>query len=595
MNWEAWFTLTVVVVVFIGLVRGRIGSDLILLGGLITLMVAAYVTGSNALPGPNEAIAGLGNSGLVTVAALFVVVAGLVQTGAMAIIVNPLIGHPKSVKSAQIRIMTPVVLLSSFLNNTPVVAMFMPIVDDVCKKARISPSKLFLPMAYAATFGGVCTLIGTSTNLIVNGMLRDSGEPMMKMFDLTWVGLPCAIGGIVFMIVMGRYLLPDRKPPIDTTEDPRNYTVEMTVLAGGALVGQTIERAGLRQLPQLYLVEIDRGGEILHAVGPRESLKAGDNLVFVGVVESIVDLQKIRGLAPATNQIFKLDSARSDRCLVEAVVSRRCPLIGKNIRDGKFRSVYDAAVIAVARGGKRIQGKIGDIELRMGDTLLLEAHPEFIRRQRNSVDFFLVSGVENSIPLRHERSWTAVGILVSMIVLVTLGILDMLTASMLAAAAMLVSGCCSGGEARRSIDWSLLLVIAASLGIGKSIEQSGLALEISSSIIQLAAGNPWLVLVAVYFLTLCFTEAITNNAAAVMMFPIAHQSAQALDVSFMPFAISIAIAASAGFATPIGYQTNLMVYGPGGYRFTDYLKIGIPLDLLFMVITVLLAPLVWPF
>ncbi len=595
MNWEAWFTLAVVFIVFLGLVRGRIGSDLILLGGLITLMVVAYVSGSDALPSPNDAIIGLGNSGLVTVAALFVVVAGLVQTGALAIIANPLIGRPASLKSAQIRIMTPVAVLSAFLNNTPVVAMFMPIVDDVCKKAHISPSKLFLPLAYAATFGGVCTIIGTSTNLIVNGMLRDSGAPMLKMFDLAWVGLPCAIGGLVYMLLLGRYLLPDRKPPIDTTDDPRNYTVEMTVLAGGTLVGQTIERAGLRQLPQLYLVEIDRGGEVLHAVGPRETLMAGDNLVFVGVVESIVDLQKIRGLAPATDQIFKLDSSRSDRCLVEAVVSRRCPLIGKNIRDGKFRSVYNAAVIAVARGGKRVPGKIGDIELRMGDTLLLEAHPEFIRRQRNSVDFFLVSGVENSIPLRHDRAWTAVGILVSMIALATAGVLDMLTASLAAAAGMLVTGCCNGAEARRSIDWSLLLVIAASLGIGKSIEQSGLALEISNSIIQLAEGHPWLVLVAVYFITTCFTEVITNNAAAVLMFPIAHQSAQALDVNFLPFAVAIAIAASASFATPIGYQTNLMVYGPGGYRFTDYLKIGIPLNLLFMLITVLLTPLIWPF
>ena len=595
MNWEAWFTLLVVCAVFVGLVRGRVGSDLVLLGGLITLMVVAFVSGSKALPGPNEAISGLGNSGLVTVAALFVVVAGLVQTGAMSVIANPLIGRPKSLKSAQIRIMAPVAALSAFLNNTPVVAMFMPVVDDLCKKVQISPSKMFLPLAYAATFGGVCTIIGTSTNLIVNGMLRDANVPMLNMFDLAWVGLPCAIAGIVYMLVLGRYLLPDRKPPIDTTDDPRNYTVEMTVLAGGALVGQTIERAGLRQLPQLYLGEIDRSGEVLHAVGPRESLMAGDNLVFVGVVESIVDLQKIRGLAPATDQIFKLDSARSDRCLVEAVVSRRCPLIGKSIREGKFRSIYDAAVIAVARGGKRVFGKIGDIELRMGDTLLLEAHPEFIRRQRNSVDFFLVSGVENSIPVRHERAWIAIGVLVAMVALATAGVLDMLTASLVAAAAMLASGCCSGVEARRSIVWSLFLVIAASLGIGKSIEQSGLALEISTSIIQLAAGNPLLVLLAVYLMTTVFTEVITNNAAAVMMFPIAHQAAQALDVNFMPFAVSIAIAASASFATPIGYQTNLMVYGPGGYRFTDYLKVGVPLNLLFMVGTVLLAPLIWPF
>ena len=595
MSWEAWFTLFVIFFVFVELVRGRVGADLILLGGMIVLIIAGVISGTQALPGPNDAISGLGNAGLVTVAALFVVVAGLVQTGAMSIISNSIIGRPTNLASAQIRIMAPVAIMSAFLNNTPVVAMFMPVVDDVCKKANISPSKLFLPLAYAATFGGVCTLIGTSTNLIVNGMLGDTGLPVMKMFDLAWVGVPCAIGGLIYMILIGNYLLPDRKPPIDTADDPRNYTVEMTVVVGGALVGQTIEKAGLRQLPQLYLVEIDRDGEVIHAVGPRETLVAGDNLVFVGVVESIVDLQKIRGLAPATDQIFKLDGARSERCLVEAVVSRRCPLIGKTIRDGKFRSVYDAAVIAVARGGKRVLGKIGDIELRMGDTLLMEAHPEFIRRQRNNVDFFLVSGVENSIPLRHERSYLAIAILIAMIVVATAGIFDMLTAALVAAACMILSGCCTGSEARRSIDWSLLLVIAASLGIGKSIEQSGLALEVANSILQLANKNPWLALLAVYFITTFFTEIITNNAAAIMVFPIAYQTSQILDVNFMPFVVAITIGASASFATPIGYQTNLMVYGPGGYRFTDYLKVGIPLNLLFMLITVLLTPLIWPF
>lgn len=595
MHWEAWFTLAVVAGVFAGLVRGRTGADLVLLSGLIVVVSVAAVTQSRLLPQARDAIAGLGNPGLVTIAALFVVVTGLVQTGALSIISRPLIGSPRTVAAARLRVMAPVALLSAFLNNTPVVAMFMPIVDDLSRRLRVSASRLYLPLAYAATFGGVCTLIGTSTNLVVNGMLRETGAGAIGMFDLAWIGLPCALAGFLYMMTIGSALLHDRKPPIDIGDDPRQYTVEMTVTPDGPLVGKTIEDAGLRQLPHLYLVEIVRDGEIMQAVGPRERLMAGDNLVFVGVVGSIVDLRKVRGLSPATDQVFKLESARHERCLVEAVVSRRCPLIGQTIRAGQFRSVYDAAVIALARSGRRVQGKIGDIVLRMGDTLLLEAHPEFIEQQRNSVDFFLVSGVANSTPTRHERRFVALAILAGMVAAAATGLLEMLPAALVAAALMVLTGCCTGAEARRSIDWSLLLVIAASLGIGLAIQQSGLATTLARLMIETVAGNPWLALATVYLMTTLFTEVITNNAAAVMLFPIAWQTAQSLEVEFMPFAIAIAVAASASFATPIGYQTNLMVYGPGGYRFSDYLRVGVPLNLIFMAISLIVIPRIWPF
>jgi len=530
------------------------------------------------------------------VAALFVVVAGLVQTGAMSMVTQPLLGHPKSIGIAQVRLLLPVAGLSAFLNNTPVVAMFMPVVDDLCKKAGISPSKLFLPLAYAATFGGVCTLIGTSTNLIVNGLLIKENEGVgMQMFDLAWVGVPCAVAGMVYLLTAGRWLLPDRQAVVSLAGDPRKYTVEMLVQAGGAIVGKSVEQAGLRQLPGLFLVEIDRDGEIMPAVAPTEKLVARDRLVFVGVVESVVDLTKIRGLVPATGQVFKLDSPRTERCLIEAVVSNRCPLIGKSIREAKFRSFYNAVVIAVGRGGHRIDEKIGDIVLQAGDTLLLEAHSEFAQLHRNSNDFFLVSDIEDSAPPRHERAWLALLILVAMIVAVTVGVMDMLTASLVAAACMMLVRCCTGGEARRSIDWSLLLVIAASLGMGRAIEMSGLAGQVAHGIIGLAGDQPWLVLLAVYAVTMLFTEMITNNAAAVLVFPVAKAAATALDVDFMPFVIAVTIAASCCFATPIGYQTNLMVFGPGGYRFTDYLRVGIPLNFIFMGIAVALIPSVFPF
>ena len=598
MIWEGWVTIAVVILFIIGLARNWGPPDLVSIACLALLVTIGSLTGSDHLPGAGEALAGMGNSGLITVGALFVVVAGLTQTGAMSLIVQPLLGRPRTALAAQIRLLLPVTTLSAFLNNTPVVAMFMPVVDEICKKTNISPSKLFMPMAFAATFGGVCTMIGTSTNLIVAGLIdkaKLADVPSVEMFDITWVGLPCAVASIVFILLFSRWLLPDRRPAISLTDDPRQYTVEMLVQPGGPLVGQSVEQAGLRHLPGLYLAEIDRQGIILPAVGPQERLQAGDRLVFVGIIESVVDLQKMRGLTPATDQTFKLDAPRTQRSLIEAVVSDRCPLIGKSIREGRFRSEYNAAVIAVARSGKRLDARIGDIVLQPGDTLLLEAHQGFVQQRRNSSHFFLVSGVENSAPPRHERAWLALAILAAMVVVAGFDWLDMLTAALVAGLLMILARCCTSAEARQSIDWSVLLVIGASLGIGQALDTSGAAQIVAGKLINLASGHPWMVLAMVYLVTMIFTELITNNAAAVLVFPIALAAARSLGVSFMPFAITIMIAASGGFATPIGYQTNLMVYGPGGYRFSDYVRIGVPLDLVFMAVTVSITPLIYPF
>ena len=598
MEWEGYLTIAVVGLFIIGLARNWAAPDLLSLSCLAILVTIGSLSGSRRLPGAAEALAGMSNSGLLTVGALFVVVAGLTQTGAMALIVQPLLGRPQTALAAQLRLLLPVTSLSAFLNNTPVVAMFMPVLNEICKKNNIGPSKLYLPLAYAATFGGICTLIGTSTNLIVGGLVAETNLPdltTIHMFDVTWVGLPCALVGVGYLLLFSRRLLPDRRPPISLTDDPRQYTVEMLVQPGGPLVGQSVEQAGLRHLPGLYLAEIDRQGTILPAVGPQERLQTGDRLVFVGIVESVVDLQRMRGLTPATDQTFKLDAPRAQRSLIEAVVSDRCPLIGKSIRAGRFRTEYNAAVIAVARSGKRLAARIGDIVLQPGDTLLLEAHQEFVEQRRNSSHFFLVSGVENSAPTRHERAWLALAILAAMVTAASLGWLNMLTAALLAALLMILCRCCTSGEARQSIDWSVLLVIGASLGIGQAMGTSGAAAVVADKFINLASGHPWLVLVMVYFVSMLFTELVTNNAAAVLVFPIALAAARTLEVSFMPFAIAIMIAASGGFSTPIGYQTNLMVFGPGGYKFSDYVRLGAPLDLLFMAVTVTITPWIYPF
>ena len=595
MGWEAWFLCVVVLGILALLVRESLPADVILAGALAFIVAIGELTGTDLLPSISQAVAGMGNTGLITVGILFVVVAGLVQTGAMELVSAPFIGHPRTARAALIRLLAPVTTLSAFLNNTPVVAMFMPIIEDICKRTGISPSRLYMPMAYAATFGGCCTLVGTSTNLIVQGLLVENGMRTLKMFDLAWVGVPCAVAGIAYFLLFGHWLIPDRRPAVTTHDDPREYTIEMTVLADGPLVGRNIEQAGLRHLPGLFLVRIERDGEEISPVSPRERLEGGDLLVFAGVLDSVVDLHKMRGLVRVPETSQPIDTPVTKRQLIEAVVSNRCPLVGTSIREGEFRSYYNAAVVAVARGGERLQGKIGDIVLQPGDTLLLETDEDFLLSQRNSSHFFLVSGVDNSQPVRRDRAWVALGLMVAMIAVATIGWLDLLTAAFLTAGAMLAFGCCSLTQARQSVDWSLLVVIAAALGLGRAIDMSGLADHIATEIISLASGHPWLVLIAVYFVASVFTELITNNAAAVLLFPIAVSAARSLSADPMPFVVAVAMGASAGFATPFGYQTNLMVYAPGGYRFTDYMRVGIPLDIIFLVVTCALAPYVFPF
>jgi len=583
----------VIVLMVLAMAR-NLSADLIMLGAVVLFFVAGLF--SDAFPDAGRLLSGLGNEAVVTVGVLYVVVAGLSRTGAMELVTRPLLGRPTSVRSAQVRLMLPVAGLSAFLNNTPIVAMYLPVVSDLAKRTGIAASKLFIPLSFATILGGTCTLIGTSTNMVVYGLyVAETGDRGgIGMFDLALVGVPCALVGIGFLLLTSRWLLPARKSSFGGSSDPREYTIEMVVEHESPLIGKTIEEAGLRGLPGLYLAEIERHGRILPAVASTERLWSDDHLVFVGVVDSMLDLQKVRGLRPATDQLFKIDAPRSERCLIEAVVSNKCPLVDQTIREGRFRSVYNAAVIAVAHHGERVKKKIGDIVLQPGDTLLLEAHPSFADQQRNSKDFFLVSKVEDSTPPGHERAWLALSILLLMVLAAGLEWLSLLQAGMLGAAAMVVTGCCNAAVARRSIDWEILLTIAAALGVGETMRTTGLARQVAEAAIGLTGSDPWLTLVALYATAMVLTEFLSNNATAAILYPIAMATTRALGLAPLPYLAAIMIGASCGFATPFGYQTNLMVFGPGGYRFTDFLRVGVLLDLLVMGVTVSVIPLVFP-
>lgn len=589
LGWDAWVTMGVVIVLLALLVFTRLSADFVFAGGLTVLLVGGVLDA-------NTALAGFSAPGMITVGVLYVVVAGLQETGGLAWISHHVLGFPKGARRAQLRMLIPVIPLSAFLNNTPVVAMFIPVVTEWCRRLRISPSRMLIPLSYASIFGGTCTLIGTSTNLVVNTMFQTRYQNAgLGMFEITKLGVPCAIVGVVYLILFSHRLLPGRKAMEEVFENPREYTLELEVSPRSQLAGNSIEKSGLRHLPGAYLAELIRDGQIVSAVSPSENLQEGDRLVFVGNIDSMRSLYSQQGLQPAPEQLFKLDTPRHQRCLVEAVVSHTCPLVGKTIREGRFRNVYNAVVIAVARNGERLHGKIGDVRIRAGDLLLIESHAGFIPRQKDSHDFYLVSGVENSTPRRFEKAPWAFAILGGMVLTAAMGWMSMLQAVLLAAGAMLILRCCTMTQARRSIEWNVLIVIGAALGLGAALEQTGAASAIAGLLLGVVKDQPHLALAMVYLVTTLFTEVITNNAAAVLVFPIAMSLAEGLGVSSMPFVTCIMVAASASFATPIGYQTNLMVYGPGGYRFSDYLRIGVPLNILFGAVTILLAPFIWPF
>ncbi|MCC9599139.1 SLC13 family permease [Stieleria sp. JC731] len=594
MEWPAVFSLLVAAGLLGSLALKIASTDILALSFLGLVVVVQDVTGTNGLPTPSEAVAGFGNKGLIAIGLLFAVVAGLEMTGATKLATGWYLDRAKSLRGAQVRILAPVAALSGFLNNTPVVAALIPIVDDTSKRLGVGSSRLLLPLSYAAIIGGMCTVMGTSTNLIVRDEFVVRGGDQITFFAPAVVGVPAAIAGVIYMVLFAERLLPDRKAAVSVGDDPKKYTVEMLVDASGPLVGKTIEEAGLRNLSGLYVAEIQRGDDVI-AAKPNERLRGDDALILVGALDSVVDLRKIRGLLTPDDQGRKLEVPAWRRTLVEAVVSSRCSLLGKTIREGRFRSNYNAAVVAVARGDRRLEGKIGDVRLETGDVLLLEASPSFIHRAKELRDFFLVSAVGDEAVRRHDRAWFAIVVMVVMVLAAASTFVSILTASLVAALAMIGFRCCTANEARRAVDWPILIVIGSTIGIGKSLETSGAAEIIARGVIGLAQGNDYATLALVYLMTMLCTELITNTAAALIMLSVALGAASTLGVNEMPFVIAVMIAASASFLTPFGYQTNLMVYTVGGYRVSDYLRFGFPLSLIVFGIAMVMIPWQFPF
>lgn len=589
MTWEAWFTLLVVGVTVAALVRDRVAPMIAILGADVALLVTGVIS-------TEQAFSGFSNPAPITVAALFVVAAAVEKTGALQPLIAATLGNGDGGRGRLLRLLAPTAAASAVLNNTPIVAMLTPQVSDWAAKRGHSASRYLMPISFATILGGVVTLIGTSTNLVVSGLMEQHGLPPIGMFELSRIGIPVAIAGVAILVLLAPLLLPERRPARRLIEDEaREYVVHQVVAPGGPMDGQTVESAGLRHLQGVFLVEIERSGETIAPAAPTTLLRGGDQLAFVGRVDLIRDLQMLRGLTPA-EQHHAAWLEGSEHTFFEVVVSGTSPLAGSSLKESNFRSRYQAAVLAMHRAGERVQGKLGEVRIRAGDTLLLVADAEFADRWRDRSDFLLVSHLGGSPPPSTRQAWFVGMVTFAIVAAAGLGLMPIVHAAILGAVALVFGKALTATEARRAVEMDTLIVIAAAFGIGAALEESGLASVLGNAIVEGFRGSgPLVVLIAVVIATVILTELITNNAAAVLMFPIAMAAASEIGVDPRPFGIALAVAASASFLTPIGYQTNTMVYGPGGYRFGDYFRLGLPLTVVVVVTITLFVPMFWPF
>jgi di/tricarboxylate transporter len=607
MSFHAWLTVFVIGGVVWGLIqKKKIGPDLIMTGGLVFLMLTQVIT-------LDEATAGFSGRPILMIAGLLVVASALQETGGIELIGKKLLGKPTSLASAQLRMMLPVAAMSAFMNTTPIVAMYLPMINRWSKKLRISPSKLFMPLSFAGILGGQGTMIGTGSNLIIMGLFIDwwqnpphwvqtidvsAPSGTIAMWGAAWIGVPVAILGIAFIIFTSKWLLPGR-PALETVElRKREYEIKMSIEKGASIVGKTIADAGLRSLHGLYLYAIVRDDNLIAGITPQVIIQQDDKLIFVGDVRSVVDLRKTRGLIPAVEELRDFEGRPFARKMLEAVVSGSSPLVGQTIRNSQFRTTYNAAILAVHRKGHHIEGKIGDIKLEPGDTLLLESGGDFLNTWKHSRHFYLVSELDDSRPTLHNKAWISIGLLALLIAMLTSGVVDKVAAIWLCGLLMVLLKCISGPVARKAINLQILVVIGSAMGIGKAVEKSGLAEVVSSGLLDFANNinlGDYGSLFLVFLMTSVAAQLMTNFGAAVIMFPIVISAAENLGLSPYPFVFTMMAAAGCNFMTPVTYQTNLMVYGPGGYKFTDFSKLGIPLTILVGIIATLIAPQVFPF
>ena len=584
-NLYAWITIVTVLGMFTTLLVTKLRTDLVFLAAIGIL----YVTG---VLDAKEAFSGFSSTSVVVIGVLFVVVAGLTHTGVLQWIVRNLLGQPSSYGKAIVRLMLPVAALSSFLSNTTVVAMFVGIVKMWSKKLGVSPSKLLIPLSYASGMGGVCTLIGTPPNLIISGLYTDKTGTVMNVLATTIPGLFCLFIGVLSIIAMRR-LLPDRKAPESAFETTSEYTVELLVPSDNQYIGETLKEAGLFHVNGGSLLEIYHYDDVPSPVSEDEFLMGGDRLVYAGQIDEILELKESHGLVSADHHVFSLNDVDRHRQLRMAYVTFGSSLIGRTIGSSSFEKDNNMTLVAVARRGKRIDQSPRQVKLQAGDTLLLDCPPHLNVNTDNislQLHFFDSDQVVNI----GSKTLISTALMVAMVALSALNVMPLLQCAFIAAAAMLLLKCCSPDQAMKSINWEILMVFAGSVVLGLAIQKTGIAERMAMGILDVCGTNPIVVMTAICFVGTFITEFISNTAAGAMFFPIMYESAEKLGYEPYPFLIALMVSVSSSFATPIGSPTHMLVYGPGGYRFSDFMRIGLLMNLIILAANILIVNIIYP-
>ena len=584
-NLYAWITIATVLSMFTVLLLTKLRADLVFLGAIAILFVTGVLNAK-------EAFSGFSSTSVVIIGVLFVVVAGLTHTGVLQWIVKHLLGQPESYSKAVIRLMLPVAGLSSFLSNTTVVALFVGIVKMWSKKLGVSPSKLLIPLSYASGMGGVCTLIGTPPNLIISGLYAENTGVAMNVLTTTIPGLFCLFIGVLSIIAM-RNLLPDRKAPESAFESTSEYTVELLVPSDNPNIGMTINEADLNNVRGGNLIEVVHFDEFVSPAGGDEILMGGDRLIYSGQIDEILELKKTHGLVNADHYVFTLSEIDKNRQLRTAYVTFASSLIGKAIGNTNFEKDYGLVLVAVARSGKRIEQSPREVVIQAGDTLLLDCPPK-LKIDTSSLASKLHFFDSDQVPNIGKKTLISTTIMIAMVVLSALNIIPLLQCAFLAAMAMLIFKCCNVDQAMKSINWEILMVFAGSVVLGVAIQKTGIAERLAFGILDVCGDNPIVVMTAICFVGTFITEFISNTAAGAMFFPIMYQAAEKLGYEPFPFLVALMVSVSSSFATPIGSPTHMLVYGPGGYRFSDFMRIGLLMNIIILAANIFIVNIIYP-
>ena len=582
---DAWITIVTVLGMFSVLLFTKLRSDWVFLCAIGILFVTGVLDAK-------EAFSGFSGTSVITVGVLFVVVAGLMHTGVLHCMVKYLLGQPNSYAKAVTRLMLPVAFLSSFLSNTTVVALFVKIVKMWAKKLGVSPSKLLIPLSYASGMGGVCTLIGTPPNLIISGLYEEHTGQAMNVLATTIPGLFCLFIGVLSVIAMRR-LLPDRKAPESAFEATSEYTVELRVPSDNPYIGMTLAEAGLFHVKGGSLIEMYHFDDVPSPISEEEYIMGGDHLVYAGQIDEIYEMAVSHKLVAADHHVFSMSEVDMNSQVRTAYVNFGSSLIGRSIAETTFEKDNNLMVAAVARRGKRINEAPRKVILEAGDTLLL-IYPSHYKIDTTSLKNDLQFFDSDDVPNIGYGTLVSTAIMLAMIVVSALGIMPLLQCAFLAAAAMVVFRCCNVEQAMKAINWDILMVFAGSAVLGLAIQKTGIAEWMANGILDICGTNPLVVMTAICFVGTFITEFISNTAAGAMFFPIMYEASEKLGYEPYPFLIALMISVSSSFATPIGSPTHMLVYGPGGYRFSDFMRIGLLMNLIILAANIFIVNIVYP-